>query len=236
VIGSAAMRIGIIGSRGRLGSALSAACDSAGIPVVAELDRAGLAESAVPGAVFDASSAEVFDRTVQLVDRWQAPLVYCVSVVPPEHRRVLDRLAERLPVVLATNLSPGHWLQTRLIRQLATLVKQCDLTASAAVYERHPMTKRDRPSASAVRLAQAWQEHAPAAVSEIVSLRHGPAVSGHRVQVDLAGESLCVAHEVSNLSAAAQGGLLLAARAQALPAGLVTSDEVFDEIFGGLAP
>lgn len=230
------MRIGIIGSRGRLGSALGTACTNAGMPVVAELDRAGLVESATPGVVFDASSAEVFQRTVQLVDRWQASLVYCVSVLPPQHRRVLDQLAERRPVVLATNLSAGHWLQARLIRQLAALVKQCDLVATAAVYERHPVTKRDRPSASARQLAQAWQDHAPAAVSEIVSLRHGPAVSGHRVQVDLAGESLCIAHEVSDLSAAAQGGLLLAARAHALPAGLVTSDEVFDEVFGGQGP
>jgi 4-hydroxy-tetrahydrodipicolinate reductase len=230
------MRIGIIGSRGRLGSAIAAACTNAGVPVVAELDRAGLAESAMPDVVFDASSAAVFERTVHLVDSWQASLIYCVSVLPPEHRRALERLAERLPVVLATNLSPGHWLQTRLTRQLATLVKQCDVTATAAVYERHPSTKRDRPSASALQLAQTWQDHAPAAVREVVSLRHGPAVSGHRLPVDLAGESLCVAHEVSNLSAAAQGGLLLAARAAALPAGLVTSDEVFDELFGGQAP
>jgi 4-hydroxy-tetrahydrodipicolinate reductase len=229
------MRIGIIGSRGRLGSALGVACSNAGGPVVAQLDRAGLVESGSPSVVFDASSAAVFERTIDLVDSWQACLIYCVSVLPPEHRRALDRLAERLPVVLATNLSPGHWLQARLIRQLAALVTQCDVTASAAVYERHPLTKRDRPSASALQLAQAWQDHAPAAVSEIVSLRHGPVVSGHWMQVDLAGESLCIAHEVSNLSAAAQGGLLLAARAAALHAGLVTSDEVFDDIFGGEA-
>jgi 4-hydroxy-tetrahydrodipicolinate reductase len=225
------MRIGIIGSSGRLGSALGAACRNAEVPVVAELDRAGLAESATPNVVFDTSSAGLFERTVELVNRWQAALVYCVSVLPPEHRRVLDRLAERLPVVLATNLSAGHWLQARLIRQLARMVTQCDLTASAMVYERHPVTKRDRPSASALHLAQAWQDHAPAAVAEIVSVRHGPAVSEHRIYLDLVGESLCISHDVSNLSAAAQGGLLLAARAPALPAGLVTSDEVFDAIF-----
>jgi 4-hydroxy-tetrahydrodipicolinate reductase len=230
------MRIGIIGSRGRLGSALGAACRSAGVPVVAELDRAGLVESATPGVVFDASSAALLERTVELVGRWQASLVYCVSILPPEHRRVLDRLAEQLPVVLATNLSAGHWLQGRLTRQLAMLVTRCDLAATAAVYERHPITKRDRPSASATHLARAWSDHAPAAVSEIVSLRHGPAVSGHQVRVDLAGESLCIAHEVSTLSAAAQGGLLLAAHAAALPAGLVTSDEVFDEVLGGTTP
>ncbi|MFL6161515.1 MAG: dihydrodipicolinate reductase C-terminal domain-containing protein [Jatrophihabitantaceae bacterium] len=229
------MRIGIIGSSGRLGSALAAACQHAGLPVVAELDRTGLVESAAPSVVFDASSAAMLRCTLQLVDRWQAALIYCVSVLPPEHRRLLDRLAERLPVVLATNLSPGHWLQTRLTRQLGVLVKQCDLAATAAVYERHPTTKRDRPSASAMQLALAWEDHAPTAVSEVVGLRHGPAVSSHRVQLDLAGESLSITHEVSNLSAAAEGGLLLAGRAHELPAGLVTSDEVFDDVFGGWA-
>ena len=227
------MRIGIIGSSGRLGGALSAACRTAGVPVVAALNRTGLVESAAPSVVFDASSAAMLQRTVELVDGWQASLIYCVSVLPPEHRRLLHQLAERLPVVQATNLSPGHWLQTKLTQQLATLVKQCDLVATAAVYERHPVTKSDRPSASAFQLAQAWQQHAPTAVSEIVGLRHGPAVSDHRVQVDLMGESLCIAHQVSNLSAAAAGGLLLAARAHELPAGFVTSDEVFDELFGG---
>lgn len=227
------MRIGIVGSSGRLGSALTTACRSAGVPVVAELNQAGLVESARPWVVFDASSAAAFECTIELVGRWQAPLIYCVSVLPPEHRRALDRLAERVPVVLATNLSPGHWLQTRLTRQLAVLAKQCDLAATAAVYERHPRTKQDRPSASATQLAQAWQDHGPAAVSEVVGLRHGPAVSSHRVQLDLAGESLCIAHEVSDLSAAARGGLLLAAHVHELSAGLVTSDEAFDEIMGG---
>ncbi len=227
------MQIGIIGSRGRLGRALGAACKGAGVPVVAEFDREGLAESDRPSVVFDASSAAMFRCTVQLVERWRAPLIYCVSVLPPEHRRVLCDLAESLPVLLATNLSPGHWLQTRLIAQLAAQVRQCELVCTAAVYERHPRTKRDRPSASALQLAQVWQDNGCQAVSEVVSLRHGPAVSGHRMQVDLAGESLCIAHEVSDLSAAAVGGLLLAARAHELPAGLVTSDEIFDEVFGG---
>lgn len=229
------MRIGIIGSSGRLGGALAAACQRTGLPVVAALDRGGLVETAVPSVVFDTSSATMFESTLQLVDRWQAALVYCVSVLPPEHRRLLDGLAERLPVVLATNLSPGHWIQARLTRQLAMLVKRCDLEANAAVYERHPRTKRDRPSASAMQLAQAWQQHASTAVGEVVSLRYGPAVSSHRVHLDLAGESLSISHEVSDLSAAAKGGLLLAARAHDLSAGLVTSDEVFDDIFEGWA-
>jgi 4-hydroxy-tetrahydrodipicolinate reductase len=227
------MRIGIIGSSGRLGTALTAACRSSGVPVVAELDRSGLVESGVPSVVFDASSAALFRCTVELVSRWQASLIYCVSTVPPEHRRELARLGERLPVLLATNLSPGHWLQMWLTEQLAELVGRCDLAAAAAVYERHPTTKQDRPSASARQLAQAWQDHAPAPVGEVVGLRHGPPVSGHRVQLDLAGESLSIAHEVSDLAAAAAGGLLLAARAHELSAGLVTSDEVFNELFGG---
>jgi 4-hydroxy-tetrahydrodipicolinate reductase len=229
------MRIGIIGSRGRLGSALVTACKDAGVPVVAELDRDGLVESGRPSVVFDASSAAMFGCTVQLVERWQASLIYCVSVLPAEHRRLLVQLAERVPVLLATNLSPGHWLQTRLIAQLAMQLKQCELACTAAVYERHPTTKRDRPSASALQLSNVWLDSGQPAVTEVVSLRHGPSVSGHRVQVDLAGEALCIGHEVSDLSAAAAGGLLLAGRAHELSAGFVTSDEIFDEVFGGQA-
>lgn len=227
------LRIGIIGSSGRLGSALSAACKSTGVPVVAEFDRGGVVESDRPSVVFDASTAAMFGCTVQLVERWQASLIYCVSVLPPEHRRVLGQLAERVPVLLATNLSPGHWLQTRLIAQLAALVTQCQLACTASVYERHPRTKQDRPSASALQLAQVWHDNGRTAVGEVVGLRYGPAVSEHQVRVDLAGESLRISHEVSDLSAAAAGGLLLAARAHELPAGLVTSDEVFDDVFGG---
>jgi len=227
------MQIGIIGSSGRLGSALGAACRSAGIPVVAEAGRGGLVESGRPSVVFDASSTAGFGCTVELVRRWRAALIYCVSVLPAEHRQVLDQLAHQVPVLVATNLSPGHWLQAKLIGQLAALAGQAGLACTAAVYERHPSTKQDRPSASARQLAQVWLDGGQHPVSEVVALRHGPAVSGHRVQVDLAGESLGISHEVSTLSAAAAGGLLLAARAHELPAGLVTSDEVFDDVFGG---
>lgn len=229
----AGMRIAIIGSSGRLGSALRAACRSAGVPVVAELGRDGLVESDRPSVVFDASSTAAFGCTVQLVQRWQASLIYCVSVLPPEHRRALGQLARQVPVLVATNLSPGHWLQLKLIGQLAGLASRCELAHSAAVYERHPRTKQDRPSASALQLAQAWLDGGRQPVSEVVGLRHGPAVSDHRLRVDLAGESLSIEHGVSDLSAAAAGGLLLAARVHELPAGLVTSDEVFDDVFGG---
>ena len=72
-------------------------------------------------------------------------------------------------------------------------------------------------------------------MQQVLDAQDGPAVSGHRLQVDLDGESLSIHHEVSNLSAAAAGGLLLAARAHRLAAGLITSDQVFDEVFGGQA-
>jgi len=180
--------------------------------------------------VLDAGGAAGLPATVEFCRRNGAGLVYAVSGVTAAARASLEQLADIVPVVLATNLSMGHWLHLRITRWLAYTARQLDTTFDASVWERHPRTKQHRPSASATELAEEWAAHSGAATSEIVSLRSGHAVSEHTLRLDWANESLSVHHDVRDLRAAAAGAMLALGHAAAAAPGLVRFNTLLDQM------
>ncbi|AOS63970.1 dihydrodipicolinate reductase [Actinoalloteichus hymeniacidonis] len=190
--------------------------------------RAGWVEDTPPTVLVDASAPEALCDTVARCRRTGAALVYCVSNVPTEESHRLAALSAEIPVVVADNLSLGHWLQTRMIRMVAGLTASMPRSPRMSVHERHPVTKRDRPSASARSLMRAWMESAPpGSVGETTSQRSGQPVSDHVVTFDLPGMSLSIEHSVSDLSAAASCLLDVIEHVRRLPPGLHPIHEVY---------
>lgn len=221
---------GIVGATGRLGSALDRALTAAGGTVSLRADRSGWRMDGPPAVVVDASAAGCFGRTVDLCCDTGAALVYAVSDLPPAHLARLGELAGRVPVVRATNLSLGHWLQTELLETVARTSTALPRMPDASVWERHPITKADRPSASARALAEVWRAATGTAVSDVASRRGGHPVSSHSVQVDLPQESITITHAVAGIEAAVRGALLVLGWIGSAPAGLVTTRQVFDDL------
>ena len=223
----------VVGGRGRLGSAVTAECRRRGITVLGKQAADPWPEAGPTMLVFDAGGIAGLSATVAFCQRSGAGLVYAVSGVTAAAWASLKQLADTVPVVLATNLSLGHWLQSRVGRWLASTVRQLDTPVDASVWERHPRTKQQRPSASATELAEEWAAHSGAATSEVVSLRSGHAVSEHALQLDWAYESLSVRHDVRDLRAAAAGAMLALGHAAAAAPGLIRFDTLLDQMFLG---
>lgn len=222
--------IGIVGATGRLGSALDRALGERGVPVGVRANRSGWNVSSTPNVVFDASTAACFDRTVELCRSSSAALVYAVSDLPAAHGERLVELARLVPVVRATNLSLGHWLQLQLLETAARISACLAETPAVGVWERHPATKRDRPSASAQELARCWQAASGEPTVDVASWRAGHPVSDHVVQLDIPDESLAISHSVTGIQAAVRGALLILEWVPTAPTRLMTSREVFDDI------
>lgn len=220
----------VVGGRGRLGSAVTAECRRRGIAVQGKQADEAWPELSPAPVVLDASGPDGLAGTMAFCQRTGAALVYAVSGLSGAGRGSLEQLAAAVPVVLATNLSLGHWLQSRVGRWLASTVRDLDEAVDASVWERHPRTKQHRPSSSAVELAEEWAAHSGASTPEIVSLRSGHPVSEHGLQLDWAYESLSVHHDVRDLRAAAAGAMLALGHAAAASPGLIRFDAVLDQM------
>lgn len=196
-----------------------------GIAVVMTADRDGSSEHALPAVVVDTSPGPHVGETAAYCVRSGAALVHCASDLDAHGEQVLRALAVERPVVRAVNLSVGHWLQQQLVALLASLTAGFE-PVHASVFERHTVTKQDRPSASAKALAATWSREGGGTIEELVSYRSGRAVSEHRVDVTLTDESVAVVHDASSLRAAARGAVVAARWAATAHPGYHTFEDV----------
>ncbi|MGC7101283.1 dihydrodipicolinate reductase C-terminal domain-containing protein [Amycolatopsis lurida] len=226
--------LGIVGVSGRLGSRIAAAAEAKGLPVTFTANRTTWQVGTPPSVVIDAGSAAALDRVVRFCRDTGAGLVSCVSGLSDE--TPLRELAEVVPVVRATNLSVGHWIQARLIAHAARLATASASAPHAAVFERHTTAKADRPSASALALAGVWSAAAGGGTPEISSYRAGLPVSEHQLELTFAHETLTIRHDVRDLGAAVEGALAAAEWAHHAAAGLTTIGELFTTHFLGEQP
>jgi 4-hydroxy-tetrahydrodipicolinate reductase len=222
--------VGVVGL-GRLGRGVLEACDRSGRPAVLTASRrTGWRIGQVPDVLIDASAPDAHEEVVRYCLRTGAALVECVSNLEPGQWDALAALAARVPVVRATNLSLGHYLQTRLVACLAAVRVDAARPPETSVHERHPATKAHRPSATAERLARLWTASGGGAVAEISSRRAGAPVSDHEVMWSWPAETLLLRHAVLGIEAAADGALAAAAWAAGRRAGLASMDEVYDDL------
>lgn len=224
--------VGIVGHTGRLGSAIEKALRRTGHPVGQRINSAVHDATGPVDVVIDASAPGGLQRALAICIQNHAALIYCVSSISSSDRDLLLSYGRTAPVVLAPNLSFGHWLQLQLIDLVASSLAGLPNAPYVSVYERHPRTKADRPSASALQLAERWDAAYGVPVREVASYRAGARVSGHRIDVDLDGESLTIHHEVTELGSAARGAVLLADWAAEQGPGVYDAQEVFGMIFG----
>ena len=210
--------VAISGATGRLGSHLVQACGRQSISTTV-LPRSG--PSAVQLAarpvdvVIDTSVAAAADISIATSRMQDLPLVYCVSNPGEQVLAALHDLSECVPVVLAANLSPIHWVHARATREAAQRFAAPGLPVEVTVHDRHPATKRTHRLRQLVNWARGpgisrFTEHPPG----------GPWVSDHSVRFSTAAASYELTHSVRDLRLSAEGALLLAGRLLGRPAGL----------------
>ncbi|GAA4032386.1 4-hydroxy-tetrahydrodipicolinate reductase [Allokutzneria multivorans] len=223
------LALGLIGATGRLGTAIGQLCAARAIPVVLEASFGGWRSTATPSVIVDASAPEANRRVVDHCRQNRIPLVQCVSNLLPEQLREMESLAEVVPVVRAVNLSLAHHLQRRIVREIAGVLGEAVGDVEASVFERHPVTKAHRPSATASRLADEWTAASGEQVWDVCSRRAGLAVSDHEIQWTWAAETLVLRHSVTDLAAAAAGAVIAAEWAHGRAAGLACMRVIYDD-------
>ena len=148
-----------------------------------------------------------------------------------EDFEALKRVALKVPVLWAPNLSHGVALMTALVRQAATAL---DATAEVAINDVHHRHKVDAPSGTALALAGAVKEGRSAHLQVLAdrgqtsgankdpvfsSVREGEVVGEHTVSFVLADEVIEITHKALDRDVFASGALKAGAWLVRQPAG-----------------
>ncbi|HEX7878835.1 MAG TPA: dihydrodipicolinate reductase C-terminal domain-containing protein, partial [Candidatus Eisenbacteria bacterium] len=173
--------------------------------------------------VVDFSLAAAVPALLEIMDGRSNPLVSGTTGLGDTERRGLSNRASKAAVVWAPNMGLGIPLLARLVREAMALVPD----AQVAIVETHHRHKKDRPSGTALYLAEA----AGGSV-DMHSLRIGEVVGEHRLELAFGEERLTFTHQALSRDVFADGALAAARFAAGATAGLYDMEAVLAGLAG----
>jgi 4-hydroxy-tetrahydrodipicolinate reductase len=127
----------------------------AGVPVESAADLSTLLSAREADAVVDFTAPEAAARYADRAAEAGVPLV--TGTTGFADRTPLERAAERVPVVHASNFAPGAAVLRELLRAAAAALPSYDVE----IVETHHAGKRDAPSGTALSLVEAVEDARP---------------------------------------------------------------------------
>lgn len=231
----------VFGANGRMGRRVAAVSAAAGARVVAAVSRSGSgavgslidgcdrpvceASAVVAGdAVIDFSSPAGAEGAAALAERLGAALVSGTTGLSASQFERLRLAAGRVPVLWSPNMSPGV---AAVARAVTALARDLGPGYRAGIVEAHHAAKKDAPSGTALRLAEAVRGGGgdlPA--DQVLSLRGGEVVGEHTVRFAGPGECVEVTHRALSRDLFALGAVRAALRLVGRRPGWYTIDDV----------
>ena len=157
------MDIIICGIGGRMGTAVyEAACVAPGVNVVAGVDKrceGSFGYPVYPGfdqckercdVVIDFSRPDALEQIISYCERTGAAAVLATTGYTQQHREMIEKAAEKIPILQSSNMSLGINLLTELVRKAAEALPDFDIE----IVEKHHNRKVDAPSGTALMLAE----------------------------------------------------------------------------------
>ncbi len=221
-------RIGIIGSAGRMGTALAAAIGEAGAQLSGGIDRGDAPErlaalAAASTVLIDFSAPDALQATLEAAAAHGVPAVVGTTGLEEGHHRLIDRAAERIAVLQTGNTALGVTMLAALVRDAAArLGPDWDIE----IVEMHHRQKIDAPSGTALLLGEAAAAGRGSSLAELAvrardgasgprdsgaigfaSLRGGSVVGEHQVILAGDGERIGLSHHAEDRAIFARGAV-----------------------------
>ena len=174
--------------------------------------------------IVDFSHAGAIDEICRAASQHGKSLVIGTTGHSQEQRRIIEKAAESLPIVFASNFSIGVNVLFWLTRKAAGLLGR---DFSPEIIETHHKMKKDAPSGTAKTLAdvlktvQEIQSEIP-----IQSIREGEVVGEHTVIFSGPGERVELTHRAANREIFARGALRATKWIMGRPVGLYSMQDV----------
>jgi len=221
------VRILLIGSKGRMGQTIvEAVKNDANVEIRAQCDLGDAIEPAMKDCdvAIDFSNAAAIDEICSAALKNRTPLVIGTTGHSMEQRRSIEKTAESLPIVFASNFSVGvnvlFWLSAKAAELLGRDFKP-------EIVETHHIKKKDAPSGTAKTLAEIIK-NAAGRDSEVPvkSIREGEVVGDHVVTFVGPSERLELTHRAGNREIFARGAVRAACWVVGKPPQLYSMQDV----------
>jgi 4-hydroxy-tetrahydrodipicolinate reductase len=219
------VRVALIGARGRMGQTIvDLAKDDPRINVSAQCDLGDAIEPAMNNSdvAIDFSNAGAIDEVCSAAVKYRKALVIGTTGHSSEQRQLIEKTAQSLPIVFASNFSVGVNALFALTRRAAEILGE---DFAPQITETHHTKKKDAPSGTAKTLGeilkQTGKSNAP-----IQSIREGDVVGDHTVIFLGTEERLELTHRAGSREIFARGALRAAEWIVGKPAGLYSMQDV----------
>jgi 4-hydroxy-tetrahydrodipicolinate reductase len=218
------IRLAIVGAAGRMGArTCSLAQDDPRFKLVARIDLRGDSDTVrrleFPcDVVIDFSSDEGARGAAAMALERHAALLVCTTGLSPQTLSVVEVASRSIAVMVAANTSAGAAVMSHLAAEAARLL---DPAYHCDIIEIHHAAKRDAPSGTALRIAEAMRRLAGITLppDRVHSIRAGDVVGEHTVEFAGPGERLRITHMATSRDLFALGALNAAAWLHSRPPG-----------------
>lgn len=154
------------------------------------------------GTVFcDFTLAEAAVRNCALAAELECPILIGATGFTVEQQRYMEELGNKIPIMIASNLSRGINLLYALIEKAAKVLSE---GYEAGVVETHHKWKQDSPSGTAKEMLRIMEDSGFEDVSAH-SLRMGDITGEHLIQFSSEGETIQLVHRAHSRKAFARG-------------------------------
>lgn len=193
------MKYGLIGFSGRMGQEIYKLFSENNHQLVYTFDENGEDIKEKPEILIDFSLAEVFPKTIEIVKRFNVPLVIGTTGLSEDNFQELYNLSKELPIFQSYNFSIG----IQLLLKCVDLVKKYTPNWDVEIEETHHRFKKDKPSGTAIMIKNQLERE-----TQIHSLRLGNVVGEHTISFASLGEVLKISHTALSRRTFAEGVLM----------------------------
>jgi 4-hydroxy-tetrahydrodipicolinate reductase len=222
---SSPVRVLLIGAAGRMGKTIvDLAKTDPDIDIVAQCDLGDSIGSAINNCdvILDFSHANAINEICHAALQHGKALVIGTTGHSQEQRRIIEKTAESVSIVFASNFSIGVNVLFWLTRKAAELLGR---DFNPEIIETHHKMKKDAPSGTAKTLAEILRTVQKKEIP-IQSIREGEVVGEHTVIFTGPGERLELTHRAASREIFARGALRAAHWIVGRPAGLYSMRDV----------
>jgi 4-hydroxy-tetrahydrodipicolinate reductase len=221
------LRVLLVGAAGRMGKTIvDLARNDPQIDIVAQCDLRDAIEPAIKKSdvVIDFSQPDAIEGICRAALQHRQPLVIGTTGHSTAQRSLIEKTAQAIPIVFASNFSVGVNALFALTHKAAAILGR---EFRAEIVETHHRTKKDAPSGTAKTLAAILSKAQNIADQiPIRSVREGDVVGEHTVIFSGLGERLELTHRASSREIFARGALRAAQWVIDKPPGLYSMQDV----------
>ena len=133
------------------------------------------------------------------------PILIGTTGFNSQQKNDITKASRNIPVLFASNTSPGIAILKNLISHSGTLIKE-DFTLN--ISEIHHAEKKDAPSGTAIDLEETIKEIYPKKEVSIESIREGLNPGEHKVSLNLGDEIIELTHKALDRKLFAKGSII----------------------------